>query len=122
MEIIQHNLFDGKVCRDCKQWKSYVAFFKKQEGRDGFYTRCKECWHIYMHAWRKRNPEVIRAANLRFVENNPDKVRGYYRKYRQNHPEKVKQQRERERLYKKAEKRARNRRWYHNNIDKIRMY
>lgn len=43
MDIVQLNMFDGKVCTKCKKWKHYVNFGKNRVKKDGHQGHCYEC-------------------------------------------------------------------------------
>ena len=51
-----------KTCYKCNQTKSLDRFYKKTSNvTDGLSGRCKKCDNLLKAAWRKNNPEKVKA-------------------------------------------------------------
>lgn len=89
MEIIQHCLFDGKVCNDCGRWKFYSEYRGGYKYRDGFYRICKKCQYMrekQSHApkkeerkqqtkdWHRANKEQYDAGRRKWRKLNKEQV------------------------------------------------
>lgn len=70
-----------KKCSKCGDHKSPECFFKYKRTKDGRYPQCKTCRaeakvasrekdNEYRRAWRKDNPDKVRAQNSRYYEKN----------------------------------------------------
>ena len=108
MSSVQLNMFDGKVCTKCKEWKLVRCFSKSSRYPDGLRTWCKDCETEaslrYYHEKHQQNPEVYRKRDRdryarnseqrkewqrEYRANNPSVIRGQRRKYRANHPDEI---------------------------------
>lgn len=50
---------DERQCSKCKTWKAVATEFpKREEGRKGNHTVCKECTRAYLRKWRGKNPDA----------------------------------------------------------------
>jgi hypothetical protein len=86
MEIIQHSLFDGKVCYECGLWHPLENYHRHPNTKDGRTTQCKEC----RKAYTVRNADVARARTRRWRADNPEKYQAQkdrqLRRYQEQHP------------------------------------
>lgn len=99
MDILQLNMFDGKVCGRCQEWKPVSDFGKNKSRKDGLQGYCTPCRHVYDG---KKNKEYY----YRDIEKYRAKTRQWY------HDNK----------YKLAEpNRKRAKEWYLNNKDRARV-
>lgn len=47
MDIVQLNMFDGKVCGRCREQKPVSEFGKNKSRKDGLQSYCTQCRHLY---------------------------------------------------------------------------
>lgn len=93
----------SKACSACKDIKPLAAYSLDKTHKDGHKYVCKPCDSEHKKAYRRANPEKMRASflayytnnrdkciasTLRWQENNPDKVSVKGARYRANSPEK----------------------------------
>ena len=77
-----------KICTRCKETKSFNAFTKDKNSKDGFARYCKPCRKMMKHESYLRNRESHLAKCKEYRDNNPEKVsdtkkRCYYAKKEQ---------------------------------------
>ena len=92
-----------KTCSGCKESKQLVNFYRNNNAKDGFHTRCKSChrntvlkWNEKnpggqaenVAKWRKNNPEKNKAIGNRYYNKNSEKIKVNSRKWIKEHPEK----------------------------------
>ena len=86
MGIVQLNMFDGKVCRTCGEWKPLTAYYSNgAKGAD-----CKECEKDRKRMQYAADPEAACERNRELRRNNPDRVKVWKQAYWQRHGEEVK--------------------------------
>jgi Restriction endonuclease len=54
MDILQLNMFDGKVCCRCKETKERIHFGADKSQKDGLQRRCKDCQKDSYQSWKSR--------------------------------------------------------------------
>lgn len=64
-----------QICTLCHIEKEIDEFYKDARGRNGRFTRCKECHIKTTIVNNKKNPQSRRHAVKRWKEKNPDKIR-----------------------------------------------
>ena len=57
-----------KICRGCKEEKSYSEFFKHKQWKDWYEGKCKKCKY-----------EISKPAKQKWVEENKEKIQEYQR-------------------------------------------
>lgn len=102
MEIIQHGLFDGKVCSRCGEWRCIADYHRHPSTKDKRDAKCKFCKRAYTKSisakatertrqWRADHKEIIRprlAAQARqYRQTHGAQWRAYLRSYSGLHPE-----------------------------------
>jgi 5-methylcytosine-specific restriction endonuclease McrA len=93
------------TCKACQETKSVDHFYRAPSNRSGYMLICKECKITQALAWRKANPEKVRAQRRkrkedlqyrqkerkRYREKNPDKHRESLQRWKRKNPHKKKQ-------------------------------
>jgi len=76
-----------KYCNSCNTNKELTAFGKDKSNKDGLTHRCKECRNPQSKAWRKKNPEIVKATNKKHKELRKEYYNDPVRKlkYKDNH-------------------------------------
>lgn len=64
-----------KVCPKCRKRKRVNKFGKSNRTKDGYFTRCKECYNREKAEWRLVNWERNHRNKTRYRKDNPDRVR-----------------------------------------------
>lgn len=101
MEIIQHDLNAGKICRRCGSWKPFSGYWQDRRESDGFKRWCIECyrtanpvppywycrpenrkkWNAYVCAYRKQKPWVQKNSNKKWRKSHPEKFVNSWKRY-----------------------------------------
>lgn len=72
-------MLTNKTCSKCREIKSRSDFHKNRSKKDGLYDRCKICvngaWTVYRQANLERSRSWARKAAKAYRAKNPDKVR-----------------------------------------------
>ena len=79
-----------KQCSKCGKTKGVDEFGKDKYMKDGRKSFCKDCRNAYTKAWRKVNPEKVRAAMKKWYKANPEKAKANTRDWQKANPEKTK--------------------------------
>lgn len=77
-----------KICKRCRQEKSFIDFSKKKSNTDGLYNWCKACCSEHKRLnkdtvaqtkrnWAVKNREKLRAASAKWFKNNKIKKQQY---------------------------------------------
>jgi hypothetical protein len=98
---------DGKVCRECRQWKPAPQLRKSKPSKFGVAALCKACNREHERARYAANPEQHRRKSQRYLANHPEQQEakreregrrkkehrerwcGYSRKHHREHPDRV---------------------------------
>jgi hypothetical protein len=90
-----------RTCSNCKRNLLTSDFYKQADGKDGLTSECKDCRKESVKAWKKENPDQVRASikcydltypqkkalrNQRFREKNPDYMKIYRERKRKESP------------------------------------
>ena len=78
-----------KVCTRCLGLKPLEAFSRDKSKRDGLTSTCKACKITYDVAYRKANPDKVRARIAAWRAANPDRIRNREAAWRKANPEKI---------------------------------
>ena len=83
-----------KKCSCCKVFRELSEFVKSKRRQGGLTEDCKRCRYARTEAWRKRNPEKVRAYGKlwRSLSEKKEIILKNKRKYRERHPEKAREQ------------------------------
>lgn len=57
-----------KVCVECKEAKSFEAFYKEEKGKYGLKSKCKDCLHKYKQKVRERGQKKVEDNKLQVVK------------------------------------------------------
>jgi hypothetical protein len=75
-------------CKTCKELLPDENFYANKKTKSGKQYHCKQCSHINLKEWRKKNPEKLSAINRRKYQKNKEKLKeaakGRYENYRQD--------------------------------------
>jgi hypothetical protein len=63
-----------KVCSTCGVEKYLVDFDKRDDCKDGYAGQCKTCHKIKIYAWKKQNPENVKAIKNRYYSSPKGKL------------------------------------------------
>lgn len=78
-----------KRCSMCAEEKDRAEFYKNSRSADGLQKHCKACHSVMTTRWEQANKdkklETRRKAAAAYRKNNPEKVRALNRKYRELH-------------------------------------
>lgn len=70
-----------KQCRQCKQVLALSEYWNDKRSKDGKRSSCRKCLSPAITAWKKRNPEKVRAMNSS-GRRQPGKVALYMKRYK----------------------------------------
>ena len=82
--VKRHERGTIKLCRVCDEYSLETNFNKGT-------NRCKPCGLKYQQAWRLANPDIRRQQRIREYEVHGEKLKAYSAEYRKQNPEKVKE-------------------------------
>jgi hypothetical protein len=75
-----------KLCPRCKKQKPLTEFYRKHQGRDGYYSYCKECYAALAVIYNTENKERIRKQKKEYHSKNKERIsqrnKEYYAKNR----------------------------------------
>lgn len=133
MDIIQLNLFDGKVCTKCKEWKP-ITRFNKLANSDKLRSWCVECNRKYKLEHRNKNrtkynetarqyysdhKETIRQRQKAAYDADPQSYRDRAIQFRKENHEKVIEWSRRTYYRFQEDRRSRNRKYHADHRDEI---
>ena len=75
-----------KVCKKCKQEKSFECFSRYKRSKDGLQYRCKECDKKRY----KENKEAYINRQKKYYEENKEKIKEKIKEWRIKNKEKIK--------------------------------
>jgi 3-methyladenine DNA glycosylase AlkC len=78
---------ESKTCFTCKQIKALSEFRNLRRSKDGKATYCRDCAREKLNAYRKANPDIVKAAKKRWYNRHAEERKTYARQFRQNNPE-----------------------------------
>ena len=52
-----------KKCSKCEKIQPVSEFYRDKRNKDGYNYSCKTCENVYATAWRKANPEKVKAKS-----------------------------------------------------------
>lgn len=61
-----------KTCSSCKETKDLSEFNRQSSNRDGYCTQCRVCRSAKKKAWKKANPDKVKAEKQRYRRSNPE--------------------------------------------------
>ncbi len=67
----------SKVCTKCGKRKKLECFYARPGAKDGKQTSCKECQGAVIVAWRRANPDKVRAHHARYRQMHREARRAY---------------------------------------------
>jgi hypothetical protein len=111
---------DNRKCSKCSLVKSISAFYKHNEGKDGFRPDCKDCVRSRSKMWYDNNPGKAKIARRRWQKNNKNYTKEYQKDYYRDNKEDI------IRYYKewlsnnKEKAIETKRKWEKDNIDRVR--
>lgn len=70
-----------KQCAKCGQLKDLEEFYKDKTHKDGLQSICKNCVKERVSKYRQQNPEKVKRAHKKAIQNNPLYYKGYRRQY-----------------------------------------
>lgn len=76
-----------KCCSACHVDKPVAEFHKQKRGKFGVSSICKVCSKEKVYAYRKANPERIKAISARYRADHVDELQGRNQQWRAAHPE-----------------------------------
>lgn len=77
-----------KACPKCGATRFLAEFRRDGKNRDGYSAQCKPCRYLSDVAWKRRNPEHVRAYFRRYAKDHlPDRA-ARLREWRRKNPEK----------------------------------
>lgn len=118
MDILQLNMFDGKACTKCKEWKPYNQFAKNKNLADGVGVWCKSCMNRYAHNYVQNNQDILYQKKKEHYAKNSERIKAQVQGYRDTHGD---EHRGRSRNYYARHKKERNKYsqlWNQRNPDK----
>lgn len=71
-----------KMCNKCGKKKSRTEFYKRKKIGNTVDAICKLCRGKYCKAWRKENPERVKAVSRAWTESNAEFSQKYHRAYK----------------------------------------
>ena len=86
-----------KVCTVCQESKSTSEFYRDASRSDGFTSRCKTCVKQYQHTRYHQNVEREREKARRYYREHTAQECARIRAWRKNNPEKMRANREKKR-------------------------
>lgn len=77
MDMVQHSLFDGKICPKCGEWKLLIDYHKNRNRPDGLTYYCKSCACSASRLWNDKNTDyrIIRDREYRRLHPRPKSTR-----------------------------------------------
>jgi molybdopterin converting factor small subunit len=111
---------DNRKCSKCSLVKSISAFYKHNEGKDGFRPDCKDCVRSRSKMWYDNNPKKAKIARKRWQKNNKNYTKEYQKNYYNDNKEDIIKY-YKEWLSNNKEKAIETKRkWEKDNIDRVR--
>jgi hypothetical protein len=65
-EEMDTQVIEGRVCRDCNEFKPFLLLKKNYGGKKGYQRWCLECASTTAQKWKKANPEKLKAQKDTF--------------------------------------------------------
>ena len=78
-----------KLCPRCKKQKPLTEFYRKHQGRDGYYSYCKECEKERAVIYNTENKERIRKQKKEYRSKNKERISQYKKDYYSRNKEKI---------------------------------
>lgn len=78
-----------KLCPRCKKQKPLTEFYRKHQGRDGYYSYCKECEKERAVIYNTENKERIRKQKKEYRSKNKERFSQYKKDYYSRNKEKI---------------------------------
>lgn len=78
-----------KICKTCKEQKSFDLFNRHKQSKDGLDIYCKVCRNKISKKWKDLNKESINDYNSKYYLENIDKEKHRTSIWLKNNPEKV---------------------------------
>ncbi len=79
-----------KICKDCKQNKSFTEFYKHKLSRDKLHPNCKTCFNIKRASYYADNKKKLNNINKINYQNNKKHLLEQKKIYRELNPHKIK--------------------------------
>lgn len=79
-----------KKCSTCKNEKALTEFAKRKANKDGYNGQCKKCRHEWLVDYRSKNRDKILARRNEWKLKNKDRVDEVNRKYYEDNIDKIK--------------------------------
>lgn len=79
---------DGKVCLTCKTFKEYSKFYKSKNYKNGFHSRCRDCFKERDSKYREDNREYFRKYGREWAKRNRKKATENVLNWQKNNPSK----------------------------------
>ena len=70
-------MIEGKVCTNCKEYKTFNNYYKESKAPDGLKAKCKQCLYFVKRDHRERNKEKYKQSFQEFIERKPDYFKNY---------------------------------------------
>lgn len=77
-----------KTCTRCKLQKPFAEFHSKSESKDGYQTKCKQCFKEINLRWYTKNKEKRLKTSKEWYDNNKDRKKETQKQWVQNNLEK----------------------------------
>ena len=87
----QDSIEGFKLCPRCKKQKPLTEFYRKHQGRDGYYSYCKECEKERAVIYNTENKERIRKKKKEYCLKNIERIRKQKKEYRSKNKERISQ-------------------------------
>lgn len=87
----QDSIEGFKQCPRCKKQKPLTEFYRKHQGRDGYYSYCKECEKERAVIYNTENKERIRKQKKEYCLKNIERIRKRQKEYRSKNKERISQ-------------------------------
>jgi 5-methylcytosine-specific restriction endonuclease McrA len=130
VEIVQHSLFDGKVCTRCEEWKPYGLFSRQRSHSDGYRSHCKACCSKQLREYHQTHREQTNATKLAWTKTEKGRRQRqnwrrqphaheyearYSRQYRKDNADRLRQAKNAYNALHREQTRTTKRQWYARN-------
>lgn len=69
-----------KTCSKCKIEKSFDNFYKNKLGKNGFSSRCKECFKKIVKEYKVKNKQEVSKYSKKYYQENKNYFKHYFKK------------------------------------------
>jgi 5-methylcytosine-specific restriction endonuclease McrA len=111
-------MMDGKVCTQCKEFKSYEEYYKKKANKDGVESRCKVCRSQSDKNHHQKNKERRIDQMKQYYQENKEQFLKSAKFYREENKERIAEFKKRWAEKNKEHKAEQERNWRENNKER----